>query len=288
MATGGDTLILEDDQLDRLTWLGPGGEVLRTGRVEWDDVPETYFSNRRMVGVLEDGLVATTTPMLVMTGSAYDRVVTDTVSVHLFGADGSYRREIASIPGSETWVHFTGEGGSFGPVPFGAAVYHAAAANRFYLGRSDRYEVAVHRMDSYPHLLIRRADPPGPVTAADRAAYRSARLARTTGAEQRRQQREWLDRVPYSDTHPVFTGLAASADGRLWVREPTAPASDTAVWAIYGTSGLLEGRIRTPADLNIQQIGEDFLLALRRNALGVERLELWSLPGPYPSGSDGR
>ncbi len=61
------------------------------------------------------------------------------------------------------------------------------------------------------------------------------------------------------------------------MREPGSLGTDTATWSIYGPEGLLEGRARTPADLEIQQIGVDFLLAPAPDDLGVERIELWEL-----------
>lgn len=192
-------------------------------------------------------------------------------------------RDLAASRETEQWWRLEDHVLTSRGVPFGAAMHHATGAGRFYLGRSDRYEVAVHQAGSTPALLIRRADPPRPVTAQDRAAYRDARLGEVDSDPDRSAEEERiLGEIPYSDTHPAFMGLEATTDGRLWVREPTSPVADTATWAIYGLSGLLEGRVRTPADLEIQQVGPDFVLALRRSEVGVERLELWGLRGPAP------
>lgn len=278
----GDTLILYDTRLRRLTTLSPGGEVIRTATLPdaGDDLSVMFM---RLAGYTGPELVFVAPPVRHTGMTSPGRVVADTFRVLTTEPDGTRATQIAAVPGTETWFRsYTSDTGGRGiinmPVPFGAAVHHTSGGGRFFLGRSDRPEIAVYADSEVPALLIRRPRQRRPVTAADREAFEDHFLAEAGGADRYRQARQrLLEEVPFATVYPQFTGLVATRDGDLWVREPESPAADTATWSIYGPEGVLEGRAQTPADLEIQEIGVDFLLALTTDDLGVERIELWEL-----------
>lgn len=278
----GDTLIVQDMDLRRLTWLSSEGDRIRTVPIHVGE-GDLRLMYMRLQGLWNDSLLFVAPPVWATFTHDEGSVRTDSLRVLLVGPDGVGGRDLVTVPGTETWFRSQDGLTTAMPVPFGAAVHYAMDAGRFFLGRSDRFEIAVYERGRAPGLLIRRPESPRPVTAQDRAAFREDYLAGAEHVASRRRVRErLLEELPVGEAYPAFAELAAGQEGRLWAREPAAPGADTAVWSIYGRSGLLEGRIRLPARFEIQEIGADFLLVLRRDELGVERIELWELRPPAP------
>jgi hypothetical protein len=83
--------------------------------------------------------------------------------------------------------------------------------------------------------------------------------------------------MPVPDFMPAFAGLHADVLGYLWVDEYRRPGDDTPVFDILDPDGALVGRTTLPAVSEILEIGEDYILALHRDELEVEYVELFSL-----------
>lgn len=156
---------------------------------------------------------------------------------------------------------------------------------RVYLSHGDTNEIRQYSLDGTLVRVIRRTTRPIPVTArAHRARLEDGArfmVAVNNGFD---WIRPFLLAMPRSESYPPVHSLFVDADGRLWVREWS--DSETGVpdrWSVFSPEGrwlgVLDGLPASSAgtsDLAFMSdvwIGRDFLLAVRFDTLGVERVE---------------
>ena len=129
--------------------------------------------------------------------------------------------------------------------------------------------------------VVRRADGPRPAKAAHRDAWVSARLAdfKDDGTERVRRRRTLYESSPFPDTLPAFETLLLQRGGQLWVKETNFdnPASDTRQWSVFDRRGIPLGAVETPTDLQLFEIGRDYVLGVWKDDLGVEYVQLFEL-----------
>lgn len=88
-----------------------------------------------------------------------------------------------------------------------------------------------------------------------------------------------LDQMP-----PIPPGayrfIKVADGGRVWAQVRTAAPVDSATpWRVYGPTGRLIASISIPADLEIHQIGPDFILGRRWAENQVEHIQLFRIEG---------
>lgn len=66
-------------------------------------------------------------------------------------------------------------------------------------------------------------------------------------------------------------------DLNLWVREYTRPGDPQMVWSVFTEAGVLLGTVDTPTGLKILDIGDNYILGLRRDEYEVEFVQLYEL-----------
>ena len=50
-----------------------------------------------------------------------------------------------------------------------------------------------------------------------------------------------------------------------------------AVWTVFDSEGRIQGLVETPPGLDVFEIGEDYVLGLAEDELGVEHVQMWAL-----------
>jgi hypothetical protein len=96
-----------------------------------------------------------------------------------------------------------------------------------------------------------------------------------------------LEGVPREGRIPHLASLLAGPDGELWVRryrpdvdaqwlggQRSRPGGD---WWVVDGEGEIRGRVRVPDDLELLDVAEDGVLAVARDALGVDRVVVHGL-----------
>jgi hypothetical protein len=68
---------------------------------------------------------------------------------------------------------------------------------------------------------------------------------------------------------PVIAGLEVDRIGRVWAREADLTDNPTARWHVYDGAEAL-GYVELRGDLDIREIGPDYVLAVERDELNVE------------------
>ncbi|MDE2654787.1 MAG: 6-bladed beta-propeller [Gemmatimonadota bacterium] len=202
--------------------------------------------------------------------------------------DDSYSaRSLGSWEGLEIWVP---PGQSDVPgFPTLMVESHLASGGdlpSIYISNGDRDEIHQFSLGGDLIRVIRRTNGPVPATQAAQEAWESAFVAfwsRFGDLEEElgMSTDQFFAGMPLRDAFPPVAGLVVDTEGFLWVREWSASeAGMPDQWSVFGADGRWLGVIRALPDLMLCHrflapcwIDREFLLAVRRDELGIERVE---------------
>ena len=83
--------------------------------------------------------------------------------------------------------------------------------------------------------------------------------------------------MPLVEFFPAFEALHSDPLGYLWVQEYRFPGEDGNLWTVFDADGRVKGLVETPPDLDLFEIGEDYILGKTADEFDVERVQLWPL-----------
>lgn len=155
-----------------------------------------------------------------------------------------------------------------------------------YISNGDTDEIHQFSLGGDLIRIIRRTKGPVTVTEAAQEAWESAFVAfwsRFGDLEEElgMSTDQFFEGMPLRDAFPPVAGLVVDAEGFLWVREWS--ASEVGMpdqWSVFGSAGRWLGVIPALPDLMLCHrflgpcwVDREFLLAVRRDELGIERVE---------------
>jgi hypothetical protein len=79
---------------------------------------------------------------------------------------------------------------------------------------------------------------------------------------------------------PAYSGLAVDPSGCVWVQEFTLNVADSQQprrWLVFDPSGSWMGAVELPANFDLFQVGEDYVLGRFRDEMDVETIRLLRL-----------
>lgn len=156
----------------------------------------------------------------------------------------------------------------------------AVGPDGYFVTEGDSYSFNAYDAGGRLRRIIRLAREPRPITDDIRAAH-EARLREQTSPDD-----EWFRRElskPYPAHLPAFESLHADTEGNLWARQRRYGADEVRVGAemyefyIFGADGRHLGTIELPANLEIYQLGADFILGRVRDELDVDYVHLYRI-----------
>lgn len=142
------------------------------------------------------------------------------------------------------------------------------------------YDIAIYTPNGELRQRVRNTRPALPVLAEDLAALKDRLTQSARSPEQAAERARAFDSQDHAETFPAFSALLIDRLGHLWVRAPLPVRGepDTSIgWDIYDPEGIFLGEIFLPLGLNILDVGEDYILGVMYDMLGVERVHLHSL-----------
>lgn len=170
------------------------------------------------------------------------------------------------------------------PVLFGRDSYVGAAGGRAFVAESDQYRVDVVDPRGGAVMSIRRLVEPRPATRDElaRAREEAAEGRERTRSEMARMAGTALpepadDEVPARSTLPAFDRVLVDARGFLWVRDYLVGSADAPRWSVFDAEGRWIATVRTPAGVEVYQVGDDWILGRGRDELDVESVRMYRL-----------
>ena len=278
---GADSVLALDVHAQRVSFFDSQGRFGRSIRLE----PNADMPFPAPVGFFSDGSLLAIKGLLRLGADPPIRAERAEEPLYRFEADGSAATLLGHFPGPERIVVPTGPAARSGgdglerrARPFGRRTVFAAAADLFFVADNDRYEIRVYASDGQLRMIIRRESDPIRLTGADYGAFRDSVLE-AVDTFARAQMRVLFETMPpWHETLPAYAPhIRVDHELNLWVQESTRPGDPISRWSVYAPDGRLRGMLDLPPGLELLDIGEDYILGLRRDALDVEYVVQYEL-----------
>ena len=85
--------------------------------------------------------------------------------------------------------------------------------------------------------------------------------------------------MPIPETMPAYRSFIVSDDASLWVEHYTLP-EEQPIWAVFRDEGRYLGDVQTPIGARVTHIGDDFVLVVWEDELGLEQVQMYELIKP--------
>jgi len=206
----------------------------------------------------------------------------DQIQYRRFDRDGQFVDTLVILPGSELYrgAHADGSGGFTTNPHHGLSAHTIVGPSSWFYGSSETFEIQEWSQGGDLSKVIRlargtRAMPQDVVTEwEERLLEMNSRSRALWGA------------IPLPDRLPAYEQLLLDRAGNLWVAEYLV-LEETPTWQVFAPDGRWLGTVATPADGRIMDIGEDYVLGVWRDEMGVETVRMYGLVKPAARESPG-
>jgi len=267
----GDTLWVGDYLPWRFNVFSAGGEFVRSV------TPEDFFLHTLIPpgGVLDGGFSVNVTQA---TGGGGDFATPVNFLVIAHGPDGAVLDTLATLPGKRLGS-LQGFAGFIEPM-FEASSLVAARSSTVAMTTAREPEVRILDGAFRLRRIIRWSDPDREVTGVHVQAAHEDYIARHGGPESpgwsAGHEAAISDSRPVAEFFPTASDLMIGRDGRLWLKRYTRPREEPS-WMAFQTGGDFYCHFRPGLQLTPLEFGADYLLALHRDDLEVERVMMYNL-----------
>ncbi|WP_420449194.1 hypothetical protein [Candidatus Palauibacter sp.] len=262
----GDSLMAREPFQRRISIFSVRGTFGRTLRLQ------SQSGYASVVGPLADGRVLAQTLTTYSGGTPGTSELTrPDLEYGILEADGSVHRDLGVFPGSELYVVNTAERTRARAYPFARQAFAFVWRDLVVVSTNDRYEIRAYRPDGSLARIVRRAHEARAPTRADLRDY---------VARQNPDQPDAVDAVadmPLVEAFPAFNRVVVDRLDHLWVEEFHLPGETPRLWTVFDPEGRVLGLVEVPGSFAVTEIGEDYILGTRRDALDIEYVESWSL-----------
>lgn len=256
---GADTLLVFDSQLGRLTALSLSGELLWLQQVPQPPPDDSI----RIVGVA--GFIGRD---LVLTGSRgmwkEGRHRTPKVA-YRWSLGSSHLLRLVSIPGDEIQMHSVGgQGLAFFSPLFKREGFITASGTHIFAADNAQFEVLTISEQGEQRQLSVNWSSPKVTGRRIRDAFDSLH------AEGQATDKSLMKvlRAEAPSHAPVIAAMSADESGHLWVKPVPNNNWWHADWLVIEPAGQPIARVPVPLDAIVTQIGEDYLVVVRRGMQG--------------------
>ena len=172
------------------------------------------------------------------------------------------------------------------PIPFDILPDAALGGDGFYLTLGENQGPEILQYDTSGHLrrIIRLAEPTSTPSTNDLRKlvefwldpHEMPDSTRDRISENRMRR---YDKMPLPKIMPVFSRLLVDESGWLWAELYRFDVLAPARWLVFGPNGEGLGSVDMPPDLEVWQIGRDFVLGAWQDELEVEYVRRHALTG---------
>jgi hypothetical protein len=149
--------------------------------------------------------------------------------------------------------------------------------DRIYTGDGTTWEVRILTSTGELEAILRRSGEARPVTVEAIRAFEAQMLEPVRTDEQRVGLQQLFREWSYPETQPVYDRLLVDRSDNVWLRHFQMPMTDSTAWTVFDASGTWQGEVALPSSLAVEEIGDDYLLGIRTDELGIESVELYAL-----------
>ncbi|MES2306484.1 MAG: hypothetical protein V4558_13330 [Gemmatimonadota bacterium] len=255
----GDSIIVSDPALHRLTVLDAGGTVRRTALLPEAGPGAPFAVN----GTFRDGVLLATTffPAGWQPRPGPHR---DTMPMVTLRADGTLRSTVGAFPGPDGVVFVDpGEVVRTARTPYGRVTRQSIWDTLLAVGVGDRYEISFYARDGRVVRQLRWKHQPVPVSGDDYRTYVRERdeafpLEPAGRTEFYRELRE----MRFPKVQPPYDLILTRGNGELWVRAYVGPylRKKPSLWSVFDRNGVWRCDLTIPVGVEPKYISDDAVL----------------------------
>lgn len=186
-----------------------------------------------------------------------------TAELATFRPDGSLLRSFGRIAA-----------GKNRPLAADAAV--TLIGNRMYYGEGDSAAVVVSTLEGRVLDMVPLGVAGRRVTPTQYRATVEHTLLGLILAKDRDVPREYMMKIPAPDFLPAFRGLLADRAGAVWAITSPFGDGETVLQGV-DTTGTPLGTLRIPRELDVREIGRDYLLAIAEDGEGEQHILVYRI-----------
>lgn len=286
----GDTLVVSDYRLHRVTAFAADGKIVRIVAVGRPPEQVDTFNGRVMrtgFSVAPLGMLPDHSFLGYHRGARFNPptgIYNDSISIDHVAANGQLSIGKPVLLG-QSYTYDSKPRGmtTFGDRPFTAQGSIATAEHTYWYASPIEYELREYSIEGKLLTIVRLRRTPAAVTRRDIAAYEKAGIeelktekfkeesSRQTAIDLQYELYKWLD---YPKTMAAFSALKRDPAGNLWAREygdSTRPEH----WDVFDKGGRLLGNVDFPAGMTVYEIGTDYVLALLKDEDDVDTVRVY-------------
>jgi hypothetical protein len=254
------TVLTADGQLVRT--MGLGGALSAVGAVgrlsDGSFVVREYWSSGSRRGTVQSGLGR------------------EPAAVAGYSSDGATLDTIGLYPGREVYI-----GSENGRAVMSAPLLARSASvavwgDSVYVGDQERFEIRLYSRSGALKRIVRLLDVDLRVTQQDIERAVAARVAGEP-PERRSALRAHLEAMDIPATRPAYSRLLVDSEGDLWVSDYSSFPVEPTGWRVFDPEGHLLGSTSMPDRFHVHQIGQNWVVGVWRDELGVEYVRLYGL-----------
>jgi hypothetical protein len=274
--TVGDTVIAWDSRQNRLTVVGPRGEIERVVPLSRSDGGSIA---PRVLGVLSDGNLIASFPTALSRIPADGEVLRDSLRLWHFDYRSGQRRLIVNMPSFEA-VYWRGE--PYQSLLITLAPKWTIHADQIYIAPATAPEIDVFGLDGTLRLRARRAVSLEPTSTADKELIQ--RIARQQAQPDAEDVTGAMAHLPIPEHLPPYDRLIVDEEGNIWARRFRSPSDPDwrrpYPWTVFRPDGVLLGEVEIPSQLDVREVRSGAILGVWSDELGVDYVRVYPLLKP--------
>ena len=262
----GDTIWASDNLLRRVSVFERGGDVLETIRVEaapgrGSGSATSHFADGTLLV-----LNASSGTIRFRNG---DVVAGAVWSLDRYSRGGRFMNEISPLQASSRWDHDIQGIASAMYLPFSVGTPpFAASGEDVYAGTGTEASIERWNNDGVLSHVVRWTIPERRVSDEDKSRYRQAYSVAPRHIDAAAWAR-YLRETPFPERMPLYGRFLVDAERNLWAERFRPSWEEQSSWYVFDEQGAWLGEVDTPPGLHIFEIGADYVIGLRRDALDV-------------------
>lgn len=194
------------------------------------------------------------------------------------GADTTRGITFDSLPGSERFG-VTGENGRMlgsGPLVLGRETRVTIGPQSVFVSTADSMTLLVYGLDGEAKPSWRAPYQPTPTTDADIDEEIERQVA-SHGEDARKRMEKELRAMPRPKNLPATRDILVDETGLVWVQSYPSAKQPRVKWTVFNPSGTVAARVSLPANLEVFEIGKDYVLGQLPDDDGVPEIQLYTI-----------
>lgn len=193
------------------------------------------------------------------------------VPIGVLDDEGRRDRVVGTFPGPERYRYATNDG----PRPLGKSTIARMGADGVYVGTADSYEILVVEPNGARRSFGR--DIPAPRMTEERVRVWHDSILGSMPAERRAAARRGLREHQHPLQLPAYSDFRIDGGGFVWVQRHGVPGQRITTWDVFDPDGIFVASLPVPGHFRPTDIGDDYLLGVSTDTLGVERIHRYGL-----------